>query len=375
MVVLLLLLLVSLSSSSFTTWENLELPITLIYDFVLIENESILLVVEGFEGNTTRIVAVDVSGDVMTIIATEEYYCPVLEGNSYQANEFLTLSNTTVALHCQYISPGFIPWSSVYILTWDSQKQSLTVSPNYGLFKPGWSFIMPSPTYSSSLDPNHVWFWDNSISAVTVRVSAVDINMMDISSEHIFQPGLIYGSSLLSPPNQGGDTQGYVVLAQEYVDMTVLTKYSLNSWEKMGALPFNEYTFAVSGTDKAGYIQTGGQNPSYLTYAQCDYSMWICGPPLNLTFPMYVSYPGDSGWPASAFYGSFAYFVVQIPKENSIDYISVLHQVQLVDVHTAPKLLDAVKYHYEYSHNLLATESWVYTDTDGTVISRIRIQD
>jgi len=370
-----LLLLVSLSSSSFTTWENLELPITLIYDFVLIENESILLVVEGFEGNTSRIVAVDVSGDVMTIIATEEYYCPVLEGNSYQANEFLTLSNTTVALHCQYISPGFIPWSSVYILTWDSQKQSLTVSPNYGLFKPGWSFIMPSPTYSSSLDPNHVWFWDNSISAVTVRVSAVDINMMDISSEHIFQPGLIYGSSLLSPPNQGGDTQGYVVLAQEYVDMTVLTKYSLNSWEKMGALPFNEYTFAVSGTDKAGYIQTGGQNPSYLTYAQCDYSMWICGPPLNLTFPMYVSYPGDSGWPASAFYGSFAYFVVQIPKENSIDYISVLHQVQLVDVHTAPKLLDAVKYDYEYSHNLLATESWVYTDTDGTVISRIRIQD
>jgi len=115
----LLFLFATLSSSTFSNWDHLDLPITLIYDFVLIENGEVLLVVEGFQGNATRIVAVDLTGEKMAILSIEQHFCPDLEGNSYEASEFLSINNTAVALHCQYVSPGFIPWSSVYILTWN----------------------------------------------------------------------------------------------------------------------------------------------------------------------------------------------------------------------------------------------------------------
>jgi len=232
---------------------------------------------------------------------------------------------------------------------------------------------MPSPSYSSPLlDPTVIWFWDNSFNAVNVRLSAVDINTMTISKEHVFQPGLIFGASMLSPPDPE-DPQGYVVLAQEY-GATVLTKYSLSTWDKIDSMSFNKNTFALSGINHtAAYLQVGDDYPSHTIYSQCDFSMWVCGLPLNITYSTYAAYPGNSGWPASGFSGSLAYFVLQIQQPND-DYISIIHQVQLGDVMNSPKLVDTVRYDYEYSHNLLVTPDWVYTDTDVSVISRVRIQ-
>jgi len=368
--VILFTLLFSLSYSTFTNWDNLELPISLIYDFVLIENDSILLVVEGFEGNATRIVAVNLMGDQMAIISVYQNFCPDLEGNSYQASEFVALNNTAVALHCQFIAPGYIPWSAVYVLSWDSQSKSIITSPQYGLFKPGWLFIMPTPTYSSaSFDPTHVWFWDNSINAVSVRISAVDINTMTISKEHVFEPGLNFGSSFLDPRAHQGDT-GYVVIAQNYLGTIVLTKYSLETWEKMAMMTLDiSYSFALSGIDTAAYLQTA---TSFGIYSQCDYTSWICSPLLNITFSTYVAYPGNSGWPASGFSGSYGYFVLQVSDEND-NYTSYLYQVLLGGVETPPKVVGTIIFPYTYSHNLLATPNYIYIDTDESVISRVGI--
>jgi len=166
---------------------------------------------------------------------------------------------------------------------------------------------------------------------------------------------------------------GYVILAQEVIDQTVLTKYELTTWEKLDEMAFDVNAFALAGMNTAAYLQVGETLPSVSVFSQCDFTQWVCSPVLNITYSSYAAYPGNSGWPASGFAGGMGYVVLQIQQPND-DYVSVVHQVKLGGMSEAPVLVDTVKYDYEYSHNLLATEDWVYTDTDDAVIARVGIQ-
>jgi hypothetical protein len=307
-----------------------------------------------------------VSGPQMKILSYTNV-CPNISGLTYWASAFIPMNETSVGLHCMDI-PDFVHvYSSIYILTWNDQTQTVKTAPGFASTKQGWLFTLPSPSASSPpiSSPTRFWFDDNSINAVNVRISNVNILDWKIT-DLILTPGLIFGASFMSPASN------YAIVNQGYPPNLYTRKVDLWSGKVLANIPnYGNFAYAFSGADPSrAILLTLEENKHlYANVSVCDFDNLVQSPPLVLQFTDWAIYGGDFGWNTAAFVSDLAYFIMQIDNGPRI-----LYQIRLPSsLNSAPILVDTLSYSFEYTHNLLATDDWLFTDTDQSVISRVSV--
>jgi len=89
------------------------------------------------------------------------------------------------------------------------------------------------------------------------------------------------------------------------------------------------------------------------------------GPALNLTFRTWTIYPGEFGSNNAGFSpdDKTLYILFQVDPHP--------RKLFVVDITTSPpRLLEKEDISFEYTHNVVVTEKWLYIDTDANVLSR-----
>jgi len=98
------------------------------------------------------------------------------------------------------------------------------------------------------------------------------------------------------------------------------------------------------------------------------------GKPLKITFPKWTIYGGENGWAGAAFNpaGDLMYLQMEVDQGPIILYqIAIPENPHFL---TRPlRIISQVTYEYEYSHNLIASNQWLYTDTNDATISRWKL--
>jgi hypothetical protein len=285
------------------------------------------------------------------------------------------MNDTHFYIECEYIGAGLITHNLVTLAYWDGSQ--VQILPGSGILNPGSPFPIIIP-------PNSEYFWY--YGAEDAIPSVLGLNTVSWTNL----------SSLLDiPSHYGYEAQqgGFVSWNNSYLicssgvpgpDLTApMWKVSLFDGSVMGQLtnpagPANSPSFCFTdyegGRSVSLVVDTQTHLSSYVVEIDFD-TMQVLSAPLEITYPYWTIYGGTPPWNAGSVNGDYFYVRMTIDKQSLPHPTSeVIQQIKLPDTPgDQPELIDTITFYYEYCHNLIADNNWVYVDTDPATISRWQI--
>lgn len=297
------------------------------------------------------------------------------QNKPYYFSTFQKINDTHFYIECEYIGAGLITHNLVCIAYWTGQQ--VQILPGSGTLNPGSPFPIVIP-------PNSPYFWYFGAEDQIPSVLGLDTFTWTNLSMILDIPG-----------HYGYEAQqaGFVSLNNSYlicssgvpgIDRTApMWKVSLNDGSVIAKMtnpvgPVNSPSFCFTdyngGKSVSLIVDTQTHLSSYVVQIDFD-TMQVIGVPLEISYPYWTIYGGTPPWNAASVDDNYFYVRMSIDKQTFPHPTSeVIQQIKLPDTATdSLVLVDTVTFYYEYSHNLIANNNWLYIDTDAATISRWQI--
>lgn len=152
-------------------------------------------------------------------------------------------------------------------------------------------------------------------------------------------------------------------------------------------------SFSISSATNSNSVQLTMSQDHTISYLEkWDFTNVVKGGNLKVSWPSYTTYDGQDGAIGASFSGNFLFlrmFVSATPQPKATQQITTQHsrrskpkrtgdsgtmtiyQISLGEnLSDSPKIEDSVKFSYQYVHDCVTSDSYLYSDTAPNTISR-----
>ena len=289
---------------------------------------------------------------------------------------FMPINQTHFYIECMYLDASLIPHNLVEIGYWNGENVTVNTNNN-GTLYPGSIFPIITPPKSSTF-----WFYgENNLAPSAIGLNSAN-NWQNVTS--LLQLPKGYSYEYEQAGFVSADTS-YLVCSSGVAGANgtaPIWKFQLPSGALLheitnpgGPVSLPSFTFPDYQSGNSMILVVENVNfqtaTAYFTPMNFD-TMEQLGTTLQVPFPHYTIYGGTAPWNAAAFANGKFYVVMTTDYGTFPDVIyEIILEIQMPSSPTdSATLLDQENYLYEYSHNLIATSDWLYTDTGPATISR-----